>query len=71
MKREQLVKIMARNCIVECELDDVISFVNELLELQARELEETEPYATRIIRELECAANHVWNLQDYIAELGE
>lgn len=71
MTREQLTQIMQRNCIVDGELDDVISFVNELLEFQAKELEETEPYATRTIRELECAANHVWNLQDYIAELEE
>lgn len=71
MTREQLAQIMKRNCIVECELDDVISFVNELLEFKAQELQEKEPYATRTIRELECAANQVWNLQDYIAELEE
>ena len=71
MTREQLAQIMKRNCIVECELDDVISFVNELLEFKVDELREKEPYAIRTIRELECAANHVWNLQDYIAELEE
>lgn len=71
MTREQLSEIMRRNCIVECELYDVISFVSELLDFQARELKEAEPYATLTIRELECAAYRVWNLQDYIAELEE
>lgn len=71
MTRNQLTEIMKRYCILECELDDVISFVNEILEFQAEELRNTEPHATRTIREIECAANQVWNLQDYIAELEE
>ena len=71
MTKKDLKKIMERNVILECEVDDVISFVTELLEFQINETERDYPYATRTIKELECAANAVWNLQDYISELEE
>ena len=71
MNKAQLKAIMKRNTITAIEIDDAIAFVSELLEHQVRELKEKEPYAFRTIQELECAANHVWNLQDYIAELEE
>ena len=71
MTKKDLTKIMERNMIMECEIDDAISFVTELLEFQTNETERDYPYATRTIRELECAANAVWNLQDYISELEE
>lgn len=32
MTKKDLQKIMERNVILECEVDDVISFVTELLE---------------------------------------
>lgn len=62
---------MERNTIAKCEIDDAISFITELLEFQANETERDYPYATRTIKELECAAHAVWNLQDYISELEE
>ena len=69
MRIEHLNNIMKRNAITAFEIDDAIAFVSELLEYQANELKEKEPYATRTIQELEAAANNVWNLQDYISEL--
>lgn len=71
MTKKDLKKIMERNTIMECEIDDAISFVTELLEFQADETERNYPYATRTIRELECAAHAVWSLQDYISEAEE
>lgn len=71
MTKKDLQKIMERNTIAKCEIDDAISFITELLEFQANETERDDPYATRTIKELECAAHAVWNLQDYISELEE
>lgn len=71
MTKNEFQEIMKRNMILECEIDDAISFVTELLEFQMHETERDYPYATGTIRELECAAYAVWNLQDYISELEE
>ena len=69
MTHEQLKNIMDRNLIVSCEIFDAIAFVTELLEFQAEEIKANEPYATRTIRDIESAANIVYNLQDYVSEL--
>ena len=71
MTKKDLKKIMEHNMIVECEIDDAISFITELLEFQADETKRNYPYAIRTIKELECAAHAVWDLQDYISELEE
>ena len=51
--------------------DDILDFVSELLHRRAREIEKTEPYATREIDFLDKAAYEVWELIDYISELEE
>ena len=56
MTKENLKEIMKKYCIVSCEIDDVIYFVQDLLEFQANELKKTEPYAVNSIRRLEDAA---------------
>ena len=71
MTRTELEKIMKRNTILSCEIDDAISFISELLEHQAKEIKENESYATRTIRDIESAANIVWNLQDYVGDIKE
>lgn len=71
MTKTELQKIMSDNCIIECEVYDAIQFVQDLLEFQARELEETEPYATNTIRRLRDSAHEVWNLLDYIEDVKE
>jgi hypothetical protein len=68
MTKEQLKEIMNRHCIVGCEVEDVIYFVQDLLEFQADELKENEPYATRSIERLESAAREVWDLLNYLED---
>lgn len=69
MTKQKFEEILTRNAMVSSEVDDAIAFVTELLEFKTDELKRNEPYATRTIRELEKAANEVWNLQDYISDL--
>lgn len=68
MTKQQFEEILKRNLILPCDVEDSIDFVNELLELQARELEETEPYAVNTIRRLKDAAYEVFCLKDYLEE---
>lgn len=69
MTKKELQEIMERNMIMECEVDDAISFVTELLEFEASEVKRDYAYATKTIDELENAAYTVWNLKDYIEEI--
>lgn len=69
MTKENLKEIMDRNCIVLCEIEDTIYFIQDLLEFQANELKRTEPYATNSIRRLEEAAREVFGLLDYIEDI--
>ena len=69
MTKTEFQEIMERNFIVSCEVFDAIAFVTELLEHQATEIKTNEPYATRTIRDIESAANIVYNLQDYVGDL--
>lgn len=71
MTREKLNNTMKQYCITVSELDDVISFVADLLYIQAKELEQTEPYATRTIDSLYSASREVDNLVDYISDIEE
>ena len=66
MTREQFKEIMRKHCIVDCEVEDVIYFIQDLLEFQADELKANEPYAVRSINQLESAAREVWNLVEYL-----
>ena len=71
MTKEQFKAIMKRNGILSCEVEDVIYFVRDLLEFQADELKETEPYATVSIYRIEEAAREVWSLLDYLEDVME
>jgi hypothetical protein len=72
MTKAELKKIMSDNYIFfDSELDDVIQFVQDLLEFNAKELEENEPYAVNTIRRLRDAAHEVWGLLDYIEDARE
>ena len=68
MTKVQLKEIMNEHCIVDCEVEDVIYFVQDLLEFQADELKKNEPYATRSIHDLEKAAHEVWDLIEYLQD---
>ena len=69
MTRDKLEHLMQKYCIVDCELEDVINFVSDLLEAQADELKRTEPYAVNTIAELEHSAYNVYELLDYLEEM--
>lgn len=68
MTKEKLKEIMDRHLIVGCEVEDVIYFIQDLLEFRADELKENEPYATRSIDSLESAAREVWDLIEYLSD---
>ena len=71
MTREQFKEIMREHCIVDCEVEDVIYFIQDLLEFQADELRENEPYATKAIDRMEAAAREVYDLLDYLEDVME
>ena len=71
MDKEKLIRLMRKHMIVDCELNDVIRFVRDLLELKADELEKKEPYATVGIKYLTIAAHEVDYLEDDIEEAME
>lgn len=68
MTKAELKKIMNDNCIFASDACDAIQFVQDLLEFNAKELEENEPYATNTIRRLRDAAHEVWKLQEYVED---
>ena len=71
MTKTELYKIMEDNCIFPSEVDDAIQFVQDLLEFQAKELEQNEPYAIKAIQRLRDSAREVWYLLDYIEDVRE
>lgn len=71
MTKAELEKIMEDNYMFPSEVDDAIQFVQDLLEFQAKEIEQNEPYAVNTIRRLRDAAHEVWELQEYVEEARE
>ena len=71
MTKVQLKKIMEDNYIFNSDWMDAIQFVQDLLEFQAGELKEKEPYATVTIRKLEEAIYEVFSLQSYVEDILE
>ena len=71
MTRAELKQIMKEHGIIECELDDVILFVENLLHFKANETEKNEPYAINSITMLKDAAHEVWELLEYIDDTME
>lgn len=71
MTKEKFNEIMKENCILACEVEDAIYFVRDLLEYQADELRENEPYATKAIQRIETAAREVSDLLDYLENVME
>lgn len=71
MTKAKLYELMKTYCITPSELDDVFSFVADLLYIRAKELEKTEPYAHRTINDIFSAEREVDDLINYISELEE
>ena len=66
MTRAELKNIMRRYTILDCEVENAIEFVRDLLEAQAEELEKNEPYATRTINRLWDTSRDVGELLEYV-----
>ena len=71
MKKSELKKIMEHNCMLECEIEDAINFVCDLLYFRRKKLEDDESYATRTIDDLLKAEYAVYDLIEYVNELEE
>ena len=71
MTKEDLKGLMREYFLCNGDLESVIQFVHDLLNLKANNLKESEPYATVAIQELENAAYEVWRLLDDIEEAME
>lgn len=71
MTKTQLKKIMEDNYIFGTDWMDAIQFVQDLLEHQADELKENEPYATVTINKIEEAIYEVFSLQSYVEDVLE
>lgn len=71
MTKEKFKEIRKKYCILNCEVEDAIYFVQDLLEFQADELKLNEPYATNSIRRLEEASWEVCDLLNYIEDVME
>lgn len=69
MKRKEIEKLMNKHLILECEIENVFYFVEDILNLFAKETEENEPYATNTIKELRNAAMCVGNYGDFVNEI--
>ena len=71
MTKEKFKEIMRENNILACEVEDVIYFVRDLLEFQADEIRENEPYAIKAIQRIEESAREVYDLLDYLEDVME
>lgn len=71
MTKAELTKIAHDNCILDCEMENAIQFVQDLLEFWANKIEKDEPYATNTIRRLRDAACEVWGLQNCLEDAME
>lgn len=69
MTKAKLKELMKTYNIVPSELNDVFSFVADLLYVRAKEIEKNEPYAHRTIDSLMNAEREVDDLINYIGEL--
>ena len=71
MTKEKLKALMKKHLIFASEINSICDFCSEVLEERAKELEETEPYATNTIRRYKDAAYEAYDLIDYIEEILE
>lgn len=68
MKKVELKKIINQYGIFECDIEDAIMFVEDLLFTRAKEIEQNEPYATKTIGRLRDSARDVWDLLEYVED---
>ena len=71
MKKAELKNIINQYGIFECDVEDAIMFVEDLLFARSKEIEQNEPYATKTIGRLRDAARDVWDLLEYVEDAME
>ena len=71
MTKAEFTKIAHDNCILDCEVENAIQFVQDLLEFRAKETERDEPYAMNSIKHMKEAAHEVFDLQNYVWDVME
>lgn len=69
MTRCDLVNITHENLLLDCEVENAIEFVRDMLEFLAEETEKNEPYAVNSIKSMRNAAREVDNLLEIVYEL--
>lgn len=69
MKRSELNELLHKHTLHECDLEDAIDFVNELLSIRRKEIERDYPYAVNTINRMEQAEHEVFDLLCYIDEM--
>ena len=69
--KDELTALASKHYLTECDIEDAIRFVHDLLTLKATILQETEPYATTTARHLLNAAYAVYDLENDIEEIME
>ena len=69
MKRSELKELLRKHTLLECDLEDAIEFVNELLYMRRKEIERNEPYAVNTMNLMETAEHEVWDLLSYVEEM--
>lgn len=71
MKKTELKELQGIHGVYDNDLDDILDFVNELLETKADELETDEPTAWNAIQRIRAAAYEVFELREYIETIIE
>lgn len=71
MTKAELAKIAHDNCILDCEVENTIKFVQDLLEFRSNETERDEPYAVNSIKHMKEAVHEVFDLQSYVGDVME
>lgn len=69
MTKEKIKEIISSYTLEEEDIECIFGLVSELLQLNADELKETEPYAIVTIKKLEDASYEVWNLLDEVEKI--
>ena len=71
MTIQALKDVMKKHAIMDCELEDVLEFVEDLLFYRRQEIQMREPYAHNTIKRLMTAENEVADLYHYVEEIKE
>lgn len=66
MTKAELKELAKKHDILDCDTENAIEFIEDLLVSQANEIENRWPYATKTIWNLRNAASEVYELFEYV-----